>query len=66
MKRDRVALERRRMQAARLLDQGHSEAEVARQLGGPSLSCFGRRALRRMRRRPKLVRSFWKQARLSL
>src|SRR5689334_2035580 len=33
MRRDRVALERRRMQAARLLKQGHSEAEVARRLG---------------------------------
>ena len=33
MRRDRVALERRRMQAARLLEQGHSEAEVARRLG---------------------------------
>ncbi len=30
------------------------------------LGFFGRRALRRMRRRPKLVRSFWKQASLSL
>ena len=33
MRRDRVALEQRRMQAARLLEQGHSEAEVARRLG---------------------------------
>ena len=33
MRRDRVALERRRMQAVRLLEQGHSEAEVARRLG---------------------------------
>jgi transposase len=32
MWRDRVALERRRMQAARLLEQGYSEAEVARRL----------------------------------
>jgi transposase len=30
------------------------------------LSFFGRRALRRMRRRPTLVRSFWQQASLSL
>ena len=30
------------------------------------LGFFGRRALQRMRRRPKLIRSFWKQARLSL
>jgi len=30
------------------------------------LSCQARRALRRMRRRPPLVRSFWHQARLSL
>lgn len=33
MKRDRVALERRRMRTAQLLKHGHSEAEVARQLG---------------------------------
>jgi transposase len=33
MRRDRVALERRRMQAVRLLEQGHSEAEIARRLG---------------------------------
>ena len=30
---DRVKLERRRMQAARLLQQGLSEAEVARRVG---------------------------------
>ncbi|HUN57679.1 MAG TPA: hypothetical protein VMU41_06160 [Candidatus Binataceae bacterium] len=30
------------------------------------LGFFGRLALRRMRRRPALVRSFWKQANLSL
>jgi transposase len=30
------------------------------------LGFFGRRALQRMRRRPALVRSFWKQAKLSL
>jgi transposase len=30
------------------------------------LGYFGRLALRRMRRRPALVRSFWKQANLSL
>ena len=33
MRRDRVALERRRLQAARLLEQGLTEAEVARRLG---------------------------------
>jgi transposase len=33
MRRDRVALERRRLQAARLLEQGITEAEVARRLG---------------------------------
>ena len=33
LRRDRVALERRRLQAARLLEQGCSEAEVARRLG---------------------------------
>jgi transposase len=32
MRRDRVALERRRLQAARLLEQGLTEAEVARRL----------------------------------
>ena len=32
MRRDRVALERRRLQAARLLEQGCTEAEVARRL----------------------------------
>ena len=30
------------------------------------LGFFGRRALQRMRRRPKLIRSFWQQAKLSL
>jgi transposase len=30
------------------------------------LGYLGRQALRRMRRRPALVRAFWKQARLSL
>jgi len=30
---DRVKLERRRLQAARLLDKGVSEAEVARRVG---------------------------------
>jgi transposase len=30
------------------------------------LSCQARQALRRMRRRPRLVRSFWRQAELSL
>jgi transposase len=33
VKFDRVKLERRRMQAARLLEEGWSEAEVARQVG---------------------------------
>jgi transposase len=32
MERDRMALERRRMQAARLLERGHSKAEVVRRL----------------------------------
>jgi transposase len=66
MKRDRVALERRRMQAARLLAQGHSEAEVARRLGvhrqsvnrwAKALDAGGRNGLRRAARagrRPKL------------
>jgi transposase len=66
MRRDRVALERRRMQAARLLEQGHSEAEVARRLGvhrqsvnrwAKALGAAGRSGLRRAARagrRPKL------------
>ncbi len=33
VKRDFVALERRRFRALRLLDKGHSEAEVARRVG---------------------------------
>jgi transposase len=33
MRRDRVALEQRRMKAAQLLDRGLTEAEVARQVG---------------------------------
>jgi transposase len=33
VKRDFVALEKRRMQAARLLEKGYSEAEVARRVG---------------------------------
>ena len=33
MRRDRVELEQRRMTAARLLERGQSEAEVARRLG---------------------------------
>jgi len=32
MKQDWVALERRQMQAAQLLEQGHSETELARRL----------------------------------
>jgi transposase len=66
MKRDRVALERRRMRAAQLLAQGHSEAEVARRLGvhrqsvnrwAKALDTAGRQGLRRAARagrRPKL------------
>jgi len=66
MRRDRVALERRRMQAAQLLEQGHSEAEVARRLGVhrqsvnrwvKALGMRGRNGLRRATRagrRPKL------------
>jgi transposase len=66
MKRDRVALERRRMRAARLLAQGYSEAEVARRLGvhrqsvnrwAKALDTAGRQGLRRAAcagRRPKL------------
>ena len=33
MRRDFVGLEKRRMQAARLLEKGYSEAEVARRVG---------------------------------
>jgi transposase len=66
MRRDRVALERRRLQAARLLAQGRSEAEVARRLGvhrqsvnrwAKALDQDGRNGLRRAARagrRPKL------------
>jgi transposase len=66
VRRDRVALERRRMQAARLLEQGHSEAEVARRLGvhrqsvnrwAKALGAAGQSGLRRAERagrRPKL------------
>jgi transposase len=66
MKRDRVALERRRMRAAQLLEHGHSEAEVARRLGVhrqsvnrwvKTLDSAGRDGLRRTARagrRPKL------------
>ncbi len=67
MKRDRVALERRRMRAAQLLEQGHySEAEVAHRLGvhrqsvnrwAKALDTAGRNGLRRAARagrRPKL------------
>ena len=59
MKRDRVALERRRMRAAQLLEQGHSEAEVARRLGvhrqsvnrwATALDTAGRQGLRRAAR----------------
>jgi transposase len=66
MKRDRIALERRRMRAARLLAHGYSEAEVARRLGvhrqsvnrwAKVLDTAGRQGLRRAAcagRRPKL------------
>jgi transposase len=66
MRRDRAALEQRRMQAAQLLEQGHSEAEVARRLGVhrqsvnrwvKALGMRGRNGLRRATRagrRPKL------------
>jgi len=66
MKRDRVALERRRMRAAQLLEQGHSQAKVARRLGvhrqsvnrwARALDIAGRDGLRRAAgagRRPKL------------
>ena len=56
MRRDRVALERRRWQAARLLEQGLTEAEVARRLGvhrqsvnrwAKALKVEGRTGLRR-------------------
>jgi transposase len=56
VKRDRVALERRRMKAARLLQQGVPEAEVARRVGvhrqsvnrwGRQLDQGGRAALKR-------------------
>ena len=59
MKRDRVALERRRMRAAQLLEQGHSEAEVAHRLGvhrqsvnrwAKVLDTAGRQGLRRAAR----------------
>jgi len=53
MRRDFRELEERRMRAARLLEKGRHRS-------------LGRQALRRMRRRPSLVRSFWKQAHLSL
>jgi transposase len=56
IKRDRVELERRRMQAARLLEKSVSEAEVARRVGvhrqsvnrwARQLGKGGRRALKR-------------------
>jgi transposase len=59
VKFDRVKLERRRMQAARLLEEGLSEAEVARQVGvhrqsvnrwTKQLSSGGRSALKRAAR----------------
>jgi len=66
MRRDLVGLERRRMQAARLLEKGYSEAEVARRVDvhrqsvnrwAKSLAAAGRLGLRRAERagrRPKL------------
>jgi len=59
VKRDRVKLERRRLAAARLLEKGVSEAEVARRLGvhrqsvnrwAKQLAEGGRRALKRAAR----------------
>jgi len=69
VKRDFKALERRRLQAARLLDKGYSEAEVARRVGvhrqpvnrwAQQLAAGGRRALRhpgRAGRKPRLTAS---------
>lgn len=66
MKRDRRALEQRRMRAAQLLERGHSEAEVARRLRvhrqsvnrwAKVLGTAGRNGLRRAARagrRPRL------------
>ena len=66
MRRDFVALEKRRMQAAGLLEKGYSEAEVARRVGahrqsvnrwGKTLEEAGRIGLRRAGRagrKPKL------------
>lgn len=66
MRRDFVGLEKRRMAAARLLEKGYSEAEVARRVGAhrqsvnrwaKALSEAGRLGLRRAGRagrRPKL------------
>ncbi len=68
MRRDFAGLERRRMQAARFLEKGYSEAEVARRVGvhrqsvnrwAKSLAAAGRQGLRRAGRagrRPKLSR----------
>ena len=59
VKRDRVRLEQRRLQAARLLQQGIHEAEVARRVGvhrqsvnrwARQLAQGGRQALKRARR----------------
>jgi transposase len=56
MRRDFVGLERRRIQAARLLEKGYSEAEVARRVGvhrqsvnrwAKTLAAAGQRGLRR-------------------
>ncbi len=59
MTRDRVKLERRRMRAARLLERGISEADVARRVGvhrqsvnrwGQQLAAGGRASLKRAAR----------------
>ena len=67
VRRDFKALERRRMQAARLLEKGYSEAEVARRVGvhrqsvnrwAKELAAGGRTALRRAGRagrKPRLT-----------
>lgn len=67
VKRDFRALERRRLQAARLLEKGYSEAEVARRLGvhrqsvnrwAKELAAGGRHALKRAGRagrKPRLT-----------
>jgi transposase len=65
VKLDRVKLERRRMQAARLLEKGVSEAEVARRVGvhrqsvnrwAKELKRAGRSALKRASRTGRPVK----------